>query len=93
MRHSVLFSDRPANAPKGGIDSYRIGLTNGAKILFWRRVRCERNFDCGRLRRNFTRGKICRNARRTINDECFRGGDDGHRIALEDEENGMIRCK
>ena len=32
-------------------------------------------------------------ARVNINNECFAGGDDGHKQAVSDLDKGMIRCQ
>ena len=40
-----------------------------------------------------TKNEECANARKKINDECFKGGDKGHRKAEQDARQAVRNCK
>jgi Novel toxin 16 len=55
-------------------------------------LRCEDTDTCAILWNKQERFRKCYNARSTINTECFRGGDKGHRDAAISADNAMKRC-
>lgn len=53
---------------------------------------CKGTDDCSTLVLKRAQRKICRDARVTINQLCFRGGDPTHRDEVDKEERGIRRC-
>ena len=49
--------------------------------------------SCADLEKKMDMFNKCMQARITINTKCFRGGDDGHNKAIEDANNGLLRCQ
>ena len=53
---------------------------------------CNGAQSCTELVLNRARNASCVAARQTINNTCFRGGDPGHRIAVEQARNAVRKC-
>ncbi len=53
---------------------------------------CNASDSCLTLQINIPKLELCRNARRIINTTCFRGGNRGHKRALQSEEDGIKEC-
>ena len=53
---------------------------------------CSGNQSCPELLENLERNHACYQARRTINNQCFGGGDLGHRIAQQEALNAVNQC-
>lgn len=48
--------------------------------------------SCNRLRQKIRRNQLCAQHRRTINDQCYEGGDLGHRLAERDARRAQANC-
>lgn len=53
---------------------------------------CIGNMECPELRDNLRKNQECYNARKAINDTCYRGGDEGHKQALAEAQNAINNC-
>lgn len=53
---------------------------------------CTAGESCGRLLQKIRRNQLCAHYRRTINDTCYEGGDEGHRIAERDARRAQANC-
>ena len=53
---------------------------------------CNRLQDCMILLENLAKNQRCADARGSINNTCFRGGDEAHRRALTDALNAAANC-
>ncbi len=53
---------------------------------------CSERDSCGQLKLKITRNPLCAQHRRSINDECYDGGDTGHGIAERDPRCGQANC-
>jgi hypothetical protein len=53
---------------------------------------CKGDMECAELRENLRKSRECYDARKTINDTCFKGGDVGHKKALEEAQNAINNC-
>lgn len=53
---------------------------------------CTSGESCGRLLQKIRRNQLCARNRRTINDTCYEGGDEGHRIAERDARRAQANC-
>lgn len=48
--------------------------------------------SCSRLQQKIRRNQLCAQHRRTINDQCYEGGDSGHQIAERDARRAQANC-
>ncbi len=53
---------------------------------------CKGNQDCDTLRDNYDRSKQCADARDTVNNVCYGGGDDDHRKAADEARKALDNC-
>lgn len=56
-------------------------------------ARCTEADACPSLLEKMALTQSCINARRTINSQCFGGGNAGHQKAIVERQNGFERCK
>lgn len=54
---------------------------------------CEQNQDCATLFKNLSKNFKCGDARREVNNTCFRGGDDKHIQAFLDAVGAAAKCQ
>lgn len=55
-------------------------------------MRCDEDMDCSTLLARWEQFERCINARKTLADRCFRGGDSEHKAKLADYVRGQSRC-
>ncbi|MBO2012056.1 type VI secretion system tube protein TssD [Hymenobacter negativus] len=55
--------------------------------------RCTDADSCPLLLQKIAMTEACIEARRTINNQCFRGGNAGHQRAIEERQNGIRKCQ
>ncbi|HZI14265.1 MAG TPA: hypothetical protein VE153_28105 [Myxococcus sp.] len=55
-------------------------------------MRCDESMSCQDLLARWSKFKRCIEARRTLMDRCFRGGDPAHKNVLATYEKGQARC-
>jgi hypothetical protein len=48
--------------------------------------------SCSRIQQKIRRNQLCAQYRRAINDQCYEGGDLGHRIAEQDARRAQANC-
>jgi hypothetical protein len=54
--------------------------------------RCKGDQRLDELEKNLNQNLACKGAREQINNECFAGGDEGHRKQVEEVQNAVNRC-
>ena len=54
---------------------------------------CNPSQSCAELSRRWSLNQACVDARQLIMDECFRGGDEGHRTRLAEEKRAVEKCR
>ncbi len=57
-----------------------------------KKLKCNATQSCDTLRDHFSQFQRCINARSTIMDRCFRGGDKKHQLRLAETESGAQEC-
>jgi RHS repeat-associated protein len=55
-------------------------------------IACKGNQVYQELMANLAKNVACRNARETIADQCFAGGDDGHKTTITEADNAIANC-
>ena len=55
-------------------------------------MRCEGSMECPELMSRWSKFQNCIDARQTIMDKCFRGGDQRHKNALNQYKGGQEHC-
>ena len=69
------------------------GLQNEVNRACKRERKCRGTDSCAVLAQRTGFNLECANARKVINNLCFKGGDSGHRDAVRDATNGVAKCQ
>jgi RHS repeat-associated protein len=80
---------------KGRCTPAQFILLQGAVIIACKigKRACDASQECSTLRVNLAKNLACAAARDAINNQCFNGGDQGHRTAANEARNAARRCE
>ena len=91
IKEEKIVDENPCDCTTAEKDKLQREVTNKCKGGIMKR--CTDIDSCGSLVSKEAQFRECMNARIKINTKCFKGGDAGHKLQVQQAINGMINCQ